>query len=263
MALPTNVSYGTVTGRFLLAYADSSDAGPEPDAVPAKGFVIFKPSPIKLLDAGALPAPVTILPASVVANLNNDGYIEGYSGNAGIRLVATDDTDLNPLDWTWEVEFRLTDEDDIAVNIPSFSFELPSNTTVDLTTASPVSSDGGTFFVVGPRGFAATVAAGTTTTGLPGTSASVVNAGTSADAVFNFTVPRGATLAVGTTTTSAPGTSAAVTNVGSSGDAILNFTIPRGNTGSLDNFDVQSPLTYVDNILDIDYTELLIDGGTA
>jgi hypothetical protein len=226
MALPTNVSYGTVTGRFLLAYADSSDAGPEPDAVPAKGFVIFTPSPIKLLNAGALPAPVTILPAQVVANLNNDGYIEGYAGDAGIRLVATDDTDLNPLDWTWQADFRLTDQDDVAVSIPAFSFELPSNTTVDLTTASPLSSNGGTFFVAGPRGFAATVA-------------------------------------VGTTTTTEAGTTATVTNVGTSADALFNFTIPRGDTGSLDNFEVVSPLSYVDNILGIDYTELVIDGGTA
>ena len=44
----------------------------------------------------------------------------------------------------------------------------------------------------GPAGAAATVAAGTTTTGAAGTDAAVVNSGTSAAAVFDFTIPKGA-----------------------------------------------------------------------
>lgn len=43
----------------------------------------------------------------------------------------------------------------------------------------------------GSTGTSATATAGTTTTGLPGSSASVVNAGTTSDAIFNFTIPRG------------------------------------------------------------------------
>ena len=43
----------------------------------------------------------------------------------------------------------------------------------------------------GPPGTAATIAVGTTTTGAPGTNASVVNSGTSSAAVFDFTIPRG------------------------------------------------------------------------
>lgn len=49
----------------------------------------------------------------------------------------------------------------------------------------------------GPTGAAATATAGTTTTGAPGTSATVVNAGTTSAAVFNFTIPRGDTGATG------------------------------------------------------------------
>jgi hypothetical protein len=135
-----------------LAYADSSDVGPEPDGRPAKGFVIFTASPIKLLDATASPAPVTILPAPVVANLNDNGYIEGFADNTGVRLVATNDPDLNPLNWTWQVEFRLTDEDGAAISLPSFSFQLPAAQTIDLTTVSPVPSANGTFYLVGPTG---------------------------------------------------------------------------------------------------------------
>jgi hypothetical protein len=43
----------------------------------------------------------------------------------------------------------------------------------------------------GPTGSAATIAVGTTTTGAPGTSASVANSGSSSAAVFDFTIPRG------------------------------------------------------------------------
>lgn len=45
----------------------------------------------------------------------------------------------------------------------------------------------------GDTGAGATVTAGTTTTGNPGTNASVTNIGTTKDAVFNFTIPRGDT----------------------------------------------------------------------
>ena len=49
----------------------------------------------------------------------------------------------------------------------------------------------------GPQGDAATIAAGTTTTGDEGTDASVVNSGTSSAAVFDFTIPKGDTGATG------------------------------------------------------------------
>lgn len=97
----------------------------------------------------------------------------------------------------------------------------------------------------GPAGSAATITVGTTTTGNPGTNASVTNSGTSSAAVFNFTIPRGntgatgpqgpdgdaATITVGTVTTGAPGTSATVVNSGTSSAAVFDFTIPRGDKG--------------------------------
>jgi hypothetical protein len=43
----------------------------------------------------------------------------------------------------------------------------------------------------GGPGTAATITVGTTTTGLPGTSANVVNVGTPSAAILNFTIPRG------------------------------------------------------------------------
>jgi hypothetical protein len=95
----------------------------------------------------------------------------------------------------------------------------------------------------GVPGTAATVAAGTTTTLSPGSSATVTNSGTSSAAVFNFGIPQGttgatgspgtaATIAAGTTTTGAPGTSASVVNSGTSSAAVFDFTIPRGDVGA-------------------------------
>ena len=93
--------------------------------------------------------------------------------------------------------------------------------------------------IQGDTGTAATVAVGTTTTGVPGTNASVTNTGSSSAASFDFTVPRGdtgatgpaGTVAIGTTTTGAAGTSASVTNTGTSTAANLEFTIPKGDQG--------------------------------
>jgi len=150
--IPSNLSYGTVTGRFILAYADSSDSGLEPDAIPAAGSVFFTASPIFIKDATASPAAVTILPAVAEATLDSDGYICGYGTTRGVNLVATDDPDGNPVDWTWRVDFRLTDESGTPVPVPSFSFELPSGGSVDLTTLAPVPDANGTFYITGPRG---------------------------------------------------------------------------------------------------------------
>lgn len=195
--IPSNISYGTVTGRFILAYGDSDDSGGEPDAIPAAGAVYFTASPIFIKDATADPAAVTILPAVVEATLDSDGYICGYGTTRGVNLVATDDPQGNPVNWTWGVEFRLTDEAGTPVSLPGFSFSLPSGQTVDLTVLSPVPSANGTFYLVGPTG--ATGAAGPanvltvsgTTTGAPGTEASVVISGTSPNQSLAFTIPEG------------------------------------------------------------------------
>jgi hypothetical protein len=154
MPFPSNVSYGTVNGRFILAYGDSDDSGLEPDAVPAVGSVFFTASPIFLKNASASPDPVTILPATVEVSLDEDGYLRSFAGTAGlgVRLVATDDPDNNPVNWTWRVDFRLTDQDGAPVAVPSFSFSLPSDSEVDLSELSPVPSADGTFYIVGPTG---------------------------------------------------------------------------------------------------------------
>lgn len=98
------------------------------------------------------------------------------------------------------------------------------------------------------------VGVGTTTTGEPGTQASVTNTGTPSAPVFSFTIPKGdkgetgaqgaqgvqgkdgakgdaATIKIGTVTTGAPTSDATVSNIGTNTDAVFNFNIPRGEPG--------------------------------
>lgn len=126
-------------------------------------------------------------------------------------------------------------------------FQIPQGIKGETGETGPAGQDGQD----GQDGAAATITVGTTTTGSPGTNASVTNSGTSSAAVFNFVIPRGdtgatgpagqdgqdgqdgaaATISVGTTTTGAAGTNASVTNSGTSSAAVFNFTIPRGDPG--------------------------------
>ena len=77
---------------------------------------------------------------------------------------------------------------------------------------------------------------GETTTGEPGTPASVTNSGTNTAPVLNFTIPEGekgdaATIQVGTVTASEPGSKPKVTNSGTENAAVFDFVLPTGQTG--------------------------------
>lgn len=256
MALPTNVNYGTVVGQFLLAYADSSDVGPDPDGVAAKGSIYFRPSPVKILDGTSSPNPVTILPAVVEATLDSEGYLCGYGTTRGINLVATNDADLQPLNWTWTAEFRLTDQSDTPVAIPAFSFALPAGTTVDLAVVSPVPDSNGTYYLVGPQGPAGP-------TGATGATGATGPQGPKGDTGDTGPAGAAATITVGTVTTGAPTDPVVVTNSGTTSAAILNFTIPKGDTGDIGSLSATSPITYASNTIGLNYNALVIDGGNA
>lgn len=137
--LPTNVGYGTVTGRFLIAYADGSDLDLYPDGVPAKGNIYFTPVVEKLRNSSASPAPVTIIPQQVTCTIDADGYLNGPQGAPGVRLIATDDADNDPTGWTYTVQYQLTDQSDTPLRgVTSHSMAVPAGTTIDLTSVAPV-----------------------------------------------------------------------------------------------------------------------------
>jgi len=78
--------------------------------------------------------------------------------------------------------------------------ELATRTQISgLTVGGALPGSGG-----GGDGTTATIAVGTTTTGEPGTDATVTNVGTSSAAIFNFTIPRGAAGATGPTGATGP-----------------------------------------------------------
>ena len=131
--LPANVGFGTVIGRFFVAEEDTIDVGSDPNASAAVGSVTFTPSVDYLLNSGAMPDPVMIFLQPVTVDLDANGYIVDGQGAPGVKLVATDDADLDPTGWTWNASFDLVGGHTIA----AFDFALPEGTTVNLTTVIP------------------------------------------------------------------------------------------------------------------------------
>lgn len=112
--------------------------------------------------------------------------------------------DVTSIDADVEVELEQTvivvtpGERDVAVDDANVIISV-SDVLVDAT-AEPITVVVGTpddlitievDSVAGPAGDSASVTVGTTSTGAPGTQASVVNVGTDSAAVFDFTIPRG------------------------------------------------------------------------
>ena len=87
MTLPAAVSTATVVGTFLDLAGN-----------PATGTVTFEAAPCRLVDSAD---DVILLGLPIVATLDVAGHFE-------IELVATDDPDLNPVDWTYLVTERVT-----------------------------------------------------------------------------------------------------------------------------------------------------------
>ena len=149
--IPANLTYGTVTGRFLLAYSDGNDTGSELDFTAAKGTVLFTPSAPYIVNPEF---DLTFMPATIECTLDSEGHLLGPDLTRGVRLLATNIAGNNPSGWTWRVDFRLTDQTDTPTRgISSFSFELPVGQTIDLTQATPVPAGNGVYYSAnGPKG---------------------------------------------------------------------------------------------------------------
>ena len=158
MALPTNISYGTVVGQFLAALQDGSDPDKLPEGVPMKGTITFVASPVYVLDYSANPNPVTILKTPITCSLDSEGYLCGpYSASdsplsRGVPLIATDDPDILPVGWTWSVIFNLTDPYGNRANLPAQNILVPAGQTTDLTTAMNIASANGSVITKGIPG---------------------------------------------------------------------------------------------------------------
>lgn len=133
MALPANVGTCLVTGTFIRAVIDSVDADRDPDGVPIEGLTVkFTASVPMVRNVSAVP-PVMVFMDPIICTTNISGTLIGLDGQPGIRLVASDDPDLDPSGWTYKAELS-------APTLPkfSFSFVAPVGGTVDLSTVVPV-----------------------------------------------------------------------------------------------------------------------------
>ena len=136
LPLPSNVGHGTVTGRILTGeQTDGHDTSV--DGVPVTGTVIFTPSASNLRHDGDR---LMILPRPIAVPLDETGAFSA-------RLIATDDPDLVPLGWTYEVSFVLHD-----AALKSFHIEVPEGSEQDLSTLAPVPLSNGVFYARGPKG---------------------------------------------------------------------------------------------------------------
>ena len=131
MALPAGLSTVTVTGTWLT-----------PDGTPRTGTVTFTPEPSVLTSA----AHGVFVLGSTTAQL--DG-----TGSVSVELLATDDPDVTPVDWTYRVEQALSGS--AGTERRSFPLSLPEDAPdVDLPAVAPAAdpSEGDFLVITGPQG---------------------------------------------------------------------------------------------------------------
>lgn len=141
MALPANVTYGTVAGRFLIATADTpDDTDRDPQGIAAADLKItFSPDLGRAVARDPTATPPTFFAlADVSATIAADGTLLGPDGQPGVRLVASTNPVLEPTGWTWQVKMSGTGYPNIG-----FSFLLDGGQNLDLGTVLQVPSNPG------------------------------------------------------------------------------------------------------------------------
>lgn len=149
--LPTDIPVGTVTGQFYFVNEDNVDANTDPELTVVQGNVTFTASVPLLL----MPTKVaTIIPLEFKAVFDSNGNLVSASDpTIGLKLPATDSSLFNPTGWTWQVDFNLTQVTNRhTIAVKSFSIQVPTGGTVDLTTVMPLASSPGTLTIQGPQG---------------------------------------------------------------------------------------------------------------
>ena len=187
MTIPTF----TVTGSiFDLLDADADGAV---EAVALEGAIVtFTPNTrgqfVSVNDVLYRPEPVS-------ATVDDEGKI---NGDDGVTLLANDESLDLEIPLQWRVSVSALPESGFNREPKPFWFEAAEDgdtkTIGELAAVPGTSATGfskGDKGDTGPQGPAATITVGTTTTGNPGSSATVSNSGTSSAAVINFTIPRG------------------------------------------------------------------------
>lgn len=150
------LAYSKVVGRFLGVVADSTDAGAAPDFVPLTGKITITPNVRgAILVNQAQPDPATVVPSSITATLDAEGYVSAR-GQRGVWITAPGPF-TNPPDFNYTVTFTLRLQEN-PVQLPPFSFDAPASveddpsTWVDLTLVGRVAAAVGAGIIRGEEG---------------------------------------------------------------------------------------------------------------
>jgi hypothetical protein len=139
------MNYGTVEFAASIATVDSGDTGPEPDIIPATGYVKFVPSRVVTYndDTGSL-----IVLAPIQVGIDAEGVMRDPDGNDSVTLIASDSPELSHQGWTWEAYISLNDVDPIG----PYPFVLNGGENVPLGLHAPVEISNGVAILRGPPG---------------------------------------------------------------------------------------------------------------
>lgn len=146
-ALPSDIPYGYVVGRYLLAVGDTvADEDVLPDAAAAAGTIRVVPTrPIVISRVGAA---ATVVTQPVILRIDGNGYVVDPAGQIGAWLVTG----------RYTATFSLT-----GVSLAPFEFTVnPAHTAeapLDLSLVTPTSPSASEKFVVNEQVYTDTLAA--------------------------------------------------------------------------------------------------------
>lgn len=136
-ALPSQAGTCKITGRVLWGVADGTDSDVNADGIPATGWVRFRPT-VPPGTVFRVPAAGDLLIVPEIAyQLDADGRLVDQTGAAGVSVVASNDPDIQPNGWSYEVVF------DTVPPCESLIIEAPAGGTVNLASAASVPVSGG------------------------------------------------------------------------------------------------------------------------
>ena len=153
MADPSELTYGTITGRMVSVIRDrvletDADADSFPDIVPVTGNVTFTPS-IKSLAVRTAAEPFIAVLRPITATLDATGLLN-LDGTPGVQLVATDNPNADPIDFTYSVSFEGLSDTTGPIEYQRFSIRVLGGEVVSIGKLAPVPTGGGTTIVADP-----------------------------------------------------------------------------------------------------------------
>jgi hypothetical protein len=132
MPLPGDVGTGVIHVKLRQVSVASPD-DLEPELFAARGKVHFSPTVDRLLHG---------TDGSIFATKKISVYLDA-NGDADVTLTATDDPQVNPVGYTYLVEFELDD----GLVIPSFHVAVPVGSDRNLSDITPVPYNGGVYYL--------------------------------------------------------------------------------------------------------------------